>query len=236
MNAVEVTKLTKAFGARRALDGVSFELPAGAFLSIFGPNGAGKSTLLRVLATLARPTAGEAKVGGVDLLEEPEAARAQLGLISHSPMLYLDLTAQQNLELYAQMYGVEEPAARALELLDAVGLKHRRLDTVRTFSRGMTQRLAIARALIHDPQVVLLDEPYAGLDPRGIEIFDELIAAHREGRTFIMVSHDLTKGYEMCTHALVLARGRVVQFAPREQLDFPEFSQLYAQTVGLGVA
>ena len=138
--------------------------------------------------------------------------------------------------LYAQLYGVKNPQARVSELLEAVGLSHRRLDAVRTFSRGMTQRVAIARALIHDPRVVFLDEPYSGLDPHAVDIFDQLIDAVRADRTFIMVSHDLAKGFDMCTHALVLARGRVVQFAPKQQLDYGDFAALYRTTDGMGVA
>ena len=236
MNAVEVHNLSKAFGTRKALDGVSFELPEGAFLSIFGPNGAGKTTLLRVLSTLARPTAGSASICGIDLKEDSDEVRGLVGMISHAPMLYPDLTAEENLVLYGKLYGVADPQARASELLEAVGLSHRRLDQVRTFSRGMTQRVSIARALVHDPRVVFLDEPYSGLDPHAVDIFDELIASVRGDRTFIMVSHDLAKGFSMCTHALVLARGRVVAFAPKEKLDYDEFAALYRSTVGMGVA
>ena len=210
MNAVEVKHLSKVFGTRKAVDDVSFELPEGSFLSIFGPNGAGKTTLLRVLSTLARPTSGEAFVAGIDVREEPDD--------------------------YAKLYGVEDPEARVAELLDAVGLAHRKLDLVRTFSRGMTQRVSIARALVHDPDVVFLDEPYSGLDPHAVEIFDELIESVRGDRTFVMVSHDLAKGFAMCTHALVLARGRVVAFAPKDELDYGEFAALYRDTVGMGVA
>ena len=236
MNAVEVKHLSKVFGTRKAVDDVSFELPEGSFLSIFGPNGAGKTTLLRVLSTLARPTSGEAFVAGVDVREEPDEAREHIGLISHQSMLYPDLTAEENLLLYAKLYGVENPEARVAELLDAVGLAHRKLDLVRTFSRGMTQRVSIARALVHDPDVVFLDEPYSGLDPHAVEIFDELIESVRGDRTFVMVSHDLSKGFAMCTHALVLARGRIVAFAPKAELDYDEFAQLYHDTVGMGVA
>ena len=234
--AIRAQGLAKAFGTRKALDGVSFELPQGAFLSIFGPNGAGKTTLLRVLSTLARPTDGQASVCGIDLKEEPDKVRGLIGMISHASMLYPDLTAEENLMLYAELYGVANPKARVRELLDAVGLSHRRLDAVRTFSRGMTQRVSIARALVRDPQVVFLDEPYSGLDPHAVGIFDELIESVRGDRTFVMVSHDLAKGFEMCTHALVLARGRIVAFAPKDDLDFDEFSQLYRETVGMGVA
>ena len=236
MNAVEVHNLSKAFGTRKALDGVSFELPEGAFLSIFGPNGAGKTTLLRVLSTLARPTAGSASICGIDLKEDSDEVRGLIGMISHASMLYPDLTAEENLVLYGKLYGVADPQARASELLEAVGLSHRRLDQVRTFSRGMTQRVSIARALVHDPRIVFLDEPYSGLDPHAVDIFDELIASVRGDRTFIMVSYDLAKGFSMCTHALVLARGRVVAFAPKEELVYDEFAALYRSIVGMGVA
>ena len=234
--AIKTKKLSKVFGNRRAVDNVSIEVPQGAFLSIFGPNGAGKTTFLRVLSTLARASSGSATLMGIDIKEEPDKARDHIGLFSHNSMLYPDLTAEQNLLIYARLYGVENPEARVLELLESVELKHRRLDVVRTFSRGMTQRLSIARALIHDPDVVFLDEPYSGLDPHAVEIFDELIEQQREGRTFVMVSHDLQKGFAMCTHALVLAKGKVVAFDQKDALDFDEFSGLYRQTVGMGVA
>ncbi len=236
MNAVEAHHLTKVFGTRKAVDDVSFALPEGAFLSVFGPNGAGKTTLLRVLSTLARPSAGEARICGIDLKENPDEARASIGMISHAPMLYPDLTAEENLLLYAELYGVDNPKKRVGELLAAVGLSHRRLDQVRTFSRGMTQRVSIARALVHDPRVVFLDEPYSGLDPHAVEVFDELISAMREGRTFIMVSHDLQKGFDMCTHALVMAKGQIVSFEPRESIEYAAFADLYRTTVGMGVA
>ena len=235
-NAIETKKLTKVFGDRKALDKVSIEVPEGAFLSIFGPNGAGKTTLVRTLATLSRATSGTALVAGFDAKEEPDKVREHIGLISHNPMLYPDLTAIENLMFPAQLYGVVNAEERVRELLRAVELDHRRFDVVRTFSRGMTQRLSIARALMNDPDVVFLDEPYAGLDPHAVEIFDGLIEQLRDGRTFIMVSHDLQKGFDVCTHALVLARGRVVSYAPKEDIDFEQFRQLYRETVGMGVA
>ena len=235
-NAIETKKLTKVFGDRKALDKVSIKVPEGAFLSIFGPNGAGKTTLVRTLATLSRATSGTALVAGFDAKEEPDKVREHIGLISHNPMLYPNLTAMENLMFTAQLYGVVNAEERVRELLRAVELDHRRFDVVRTFSRGMTQRLSIARALMNDPDVVFLDEPYAGLDPHAVEIFDGLIEQLRDGRTFIMVSHDLQKGFDVCTHALVLARGRVVSYAPKEDIDFEQFRQLYRETVGMGVA
>lgn len=236
MNAIEASHLTKAFGARKAIDDVSFTLPEGSFLSIFGPNGAGKTTLLRMLSTLSRPTSGTVSIAGIEAKEKPDEVRERVGLISHLPMLYPDLTAEENLMFYARIYGVDDPQDRVDYLLDAVGLAHRKLDTLRTFSRGMAQRVSIARALVHDPAIVLLDEPYSGLDPHAVEIFDDLIGSVRAGRTFVMVSHDLAKGFAMCTHALVLARGRVVSFSERDALGFDAFADLYGKTVGMGVA
>jgi len=186
--AITCSDLTKVFGQRRALDKVSFELPEGAFLSIFGPNGAGKTTLLRILSTLARPTSGSAQILGFDLKEKPGDLRSCIGFISHKPLLYLDLSAEENLLLTARLYGVEAPEQRVSELLATVELTARRHDVVRTFSRGMTQRLAIARALVHDPQMVFLDEPYSGLDPHAVQIFDELLSKIRKSNTLAQAS------------------------------------------------
>lgn len=234
--AVDARRLVKAFGTRRALDGVSLQVPVGSFLSIFGPNGAGKTTLLRILATLSRPTGGSLSMLGVDALEDPESLRSRIGLISHRSMVYGDLTARENLELFARLYGMPDPAGRARELLGLVELDHRANDAARTFSRGMTQRLSIARALVNDPGLVLLDEPYAGLDPHAVRLFDELIARVRDGRTFVMVSHDLEKGFSLATHDLILARGRVVAFGTRDEFTEEGFRETYLATVGMGVA
>ena len=234
--AIQAQGLVKQFGQRRGLDGVDLMLPAGSFLSIFGPNGAGKTTLLRMLALLSRPTRGSLSMLGVDALEEPERLRGRVGLISHKSMLYGDLTARENLEFFSSLYGdAGADAGRIDELLRLVELDHRRTDAVRTFSRGMQQRLSIARALVNDPALVLLDEPYSGLDPHAAELFDELIGRVRAGRTFVMVSHDLAKGYQICSHAMVLARGRVVVCAEKSQVDPGAFRDLYLATVGAEV-
>lgn len=233
---IETKGLSKTFGVRKALNGVDFSLPDGAFLSIFGPNGAGKTTLLRILSTLTRPTAGSARILGFDLKEKPDDIREGIGLISHRSMLYLDLTAEDNLMFAARLYGVQQPERRVAELLSTVELTARRHDPVRTFSRGMTQRLSIARALIHNPKLVFLDEPYSGLDPHAVEILDGLIGSIREGRSFVMVSHDLRKGFELSSHVLMLAKGRQLVFAERSELDFEDFAEGYRRTVGMGVA
>jgi len=224
------------FGARRALDGVSFTLPEGAFLSIFGPNGAGKTTLLRVLSTLAPPSSGTATVLGKDVLEDASKLREHIGLISHNPLLYPDLSAEENLQFFADIYCLDCPQERIRELLSAVELDHRCLDIVRTFSRGMLQRLSIARALLHSPEMLFLDEPYSGLDPHAVDILDALLARIRKRHTFVMVSHDLEKGLELCSHALILAKGKVVLFEERNRIDVGEFKGLYRQTVGMGVS
>jgi len=234
--ALEVRELTRAFGVRRALDGVSFELPPYAFLSIFGPNGAGKTTLVKVLTTLLNPTSGNAKVLGLDVVADAVEMRKRIGLISHNPLLYPDLTAEENLLFFSEMYDVPDSRGRVTELLEAVELDHRRLDLTRTFSRGMLQRLSIARALLHRPEVIFLDEPYSGLDPHAMDILDGLIAQIRGEHTFVMISHDLDKGLELCSHALILARGKVVLYEPREAIDDAAFRETYRSTVGMGVA
>jgi heme exporter protein A len=234
--ALAVEGLTRIFGPRKALDAVEFELPSGAFLSIFGPNGAGKTTLLRTLTTLQNPSSGSAKVLGLDVVADAVELRSRIGFISHNSLLYPDLSAEENLLFFAEMYGIQDPAARVAELLDSVELLHRRFDLVRTFSRGMLQRLSIARALLHRPDVLFLDEPYSGLDPHAMDILDHLIAQIRSQHTFVMVSHDLVKGLELCSHALILARGRVVRVDQKEFIDDETFAAEYRSIVGLGVA
>ena len=234
--ALQVEGLTRQFGLRKALDGVTFEVPAGAFLSIFGPNGAGKTTLLRVLTTLLPPSKGTAKVYGLDVQADAVALRSMIGFISHNPLLYPDLTAEENLKFFSDMYGIADPEERVRELLVDVELDHRRLDVVRTFSRGMLQRLSIARALLHKPKVIFLDEPYSGLDPHAMDILDNLVAQIRAEHTFVMVSHDLDKGLELCSHALILAEGRVVSLQASSEIDRDLFGATYRSTVGSGVS
>jgi len=173
---------------------------------------------------------------GLDVVQGAVELRERMGFISHNPLLYPDLSAEENLEFFAELYCLERPKERINELLTAVELDHRRLDLVRTFSRGMTQRLSIARALLHEPEVIFLDEPYSGLDPHAMDILDELIASVREQHTFVMVSHDLAKGLELCSHALILAKGKIVLFEDKESIDEDEFASVYRSTVGLGVA
>ncbi|MCL2340000.1 MAG: ABC transporter ATP-binding protein, partial [Actinomycetia bacterium] len=197
-----------------------------------GPNGAGKTTLLRLLSTLDRPSSGQARVLGWDLRREADRIRQRIGLVSHHSMLYPDLSAGENLLFYARLYGLPAPQERVDELLNLVELSGRRHDAVRGFSRGMTQRLAIARALINDPQLLLLDEPYSGLDPRAVGILDSLIQTLRIERNLVMISHDLQHGYELASHLLILSGGHLARFSAKSALDSAAFQQLYRQIVG----
>ncbi len=200
----------KAFGERRAVDRVDVDLAAGECLALLGPNGAGKSTLLRMLATLLRPEAGELAVCGAQLPRDARRARAQIGYLGHDPLVYLDLTARQNLELYADLYGLPDAAARVSEALDRVGLRARSFDPVRTFSRGMAQRLGLARVRLHAPRLLLLDEPYSGLDAAGARLLDGVLAELEPGCGAVMVTHEVERGVALAGRVLVLRAGRPV--------------------------
>jgi heme exporter protein A len=180
---IELRKLTKSFGSKYALRGVNLRVMPGESLVIFGPNGAGKSTLIRILSSLSRPTSGTVHIGGLDLATHADGIRRHLGVVSHAPLLYDNLTAEENLRFFAGLYGMSQPEPRITLLLTQVGLTTRRGDLVRTFSRGMVQRLAIARALLHDPQVLLLDEPDTGLDPQAAEMLHDLLVQVSRGDT-----------------------------------------------------
>lgn len=232
--ALRVSGIEKRFGARRVLKSVDFELPQGASLVIFGPNGAGKTTLLRILSTLDRPSKGSCEALGLSYKEQVDMVRGCIGFITHNPMLYLDLTARENLVLFARLYGVDDPDRAADEMLSLVELKHRANDKVRGFSRGMTQRIAIARAFINDPRIVFLDEPYSGLDPHAAGIVDRMLAESRQRRTLVTVSHSLESGFAQASHVLLLAKGRQVMFSEQSRLDYDEFKNVYYEQVGVG--
>ncbi|MCL1890989.1 MAG: heme ABC exporter ATP-binding protein CcmA [Coriobacteriia bacterium] len=217
--AVELQSLTRNFGVRTALNKLDLTLPAGAFLTIFGHNGAGKTTLLRILATIEQASSGEAKVLGFSTKTEADEIRARIGFISHQPLLYADLTAEENLLFFARLYGVENAQEKTRALLAKTGLASRSLDVARTFSRGMIQRLSLARALLHDPELILLDEPYTGLDPQGTETLNALIDEIRDERSFILVSHHLESGLERATHVLTLDKGRIQFYGTRNEYE-----------------
>jgi len=222
--AIELEGLTRRYGERVALRDVTLSLPAGATLVVFGPNGAGKSTLLRVLSTLLRPHSGTARVLGRSLPEEGWAIRGRIGLLGHAPLLYRDLTGRENLVFHARLHDV--PLARADALLDQVGLAARAQDKVHTYSRGMVQRLAVCRAVLHDPELLLLDEPRANLDPAAREIVEPLIGA-ASGRTRVVTSHDPAGGLADADLALGLRDGAAALLARADAVDPAQIGALY---------
>lgn len=204
--ALRVQGLHKRYGHRRVLRGVSFAVPAGSVTVLFGPNGAGKTTLLRILAGLLRPDGGEVCVAGCRLPAERSALRARVGFASHQPLLYGELTVEENLRFYAELFALPEPLRAVEQALELAGLTSRRRDPVRTLSRGLQQRAALARAVVHDPAVLLLDEPDTGLDDAGLDILCRLL---RRPRTVLLTTHHLERGLALADRALLLLDGRI---------------------------
>lgn len=230
--ALEALALRRAFGPRRAVDGVSFALAAGECLALFGPNGAGKSTLLRLLGGLLKPTAGEARVAGRRVDDDP-AVRAGVGLLSHHALLYASLTAQENVAFAARLHGVRDAEAAARAALERLRVADRASTPVRRLSRGLQQRVAAARAVVHDPRVLLLDEPYTGLDAAGAEAMTEtLTALAAAGAAMVLVTHHLDEGLALATQVAVLHAGQLALHAPRAALgDAAGFARLYRDLV-----
>ena len=229
---IEVKKLVKRFGMKTVLRGVDFRVERGEFVALLGPNGAGKTTFLRILSSLARPSLGEVKVAGYLLPHQAAQVRARLGVVSHMPLLYGDLTAQENLAFYARMYGIVDFQLRITEVLEMVGLEPRRNDLVRTFSRGMAQRLAIGRAVLHDPEVILFDEPYTGLDQDASSMLDEVLkSVAAQGRTVVMTSHDLARAEDLATRFDILTRGVIAASSSRASLGSNNLLTFYKQAL-----
>ena len=225
---IKVSNLTKSFGPRAALAGVDLDVEAGEFVTLVGPNGAGKTTLLRIMATLTKPTSGTVRIAGLDSAKSGEAIRRLIGFLSHRTLLYDDLTAEQNLNFYAQMYDLDDAHARITNLLEQVGLTARRRDLVRTFSRGMQQRLSVARAVLHRPQVLLLDEPYTGLDPNASQSLTELLTELAgAGCTVLLTTHNLNRGLAIGQRVVVLNRGRIAFNEHRQDIEAETFPQTY---------
>jgi heme exporter protein A len=222
--ALEVEGLARHYGEREALSGVSLSLQQGQTLVVFGPNGAGKTTLLRVLATLLRPHEGSVRVLGSRLPQEAWAVRGRLGLLGHEPLLYRELTARENLRFHARLHGVAD--RRVGELLELVAMDGRSREPLRTLSRGMVQRVAVARAVLHDPELLLLDEPHANLDPAAIELVAPLIGAS-SGRTRVICSHDPGGGLAEADVVLGLRAGRPALLRRAAEVDPAEIAELY---------
>ena len=189
---------------------IDLRIEQGEFLTIFGPNGAGKTTLIKIMSTLVTPTSGRVMIDGMDIKDEPIKIRKKIGVISHETYLYHELTAAENLRFFGRMYDTKDIEARIDELIKQVGLSYRRNDRVRTFSRGMKQRLSIARALIHDPPILFLDEPYTGLDQHASATFDRILSGmNAHDKTRVLISHDLERGITMCDRAIILTGGHI---------------------------
>ena len=228
---VDAEQLVRAFGVRRAVDGVSFTLRHGECLALFGPNGAGKTTLLRLLAGLLAPTAGSCRVAGV-ALRDGRSARAQVGLVSHASMLYAALSARENVEFAARMYGLPDAPAAAQRALVTMRVADRADAPVRALSRGLQQRVSIARAIVHAPQLLLCDEPYTGLDEVGSAALTTALTERREaGAALLLVTHNLGEGLAVATHAAIMRRGRFARYEARSAVDASSYASAYRELV-----
>jgi heme exporter protein A len=228
---IEATDLARTFGSRTAVAGVTFSILPGECLAVFGPNGAGKTTLLRVLAGLLKPTSGSARVAGI-ALPGGSLARSRVGLISHHTMLYDALSARENVSFAARLYGIRDPRTRVDESLQRMLMLERADAPVRLLSRGMQQRVSIARAMVHQPQVVLADEPYSGLDESGARSLTALLGELRSsGTAVIIVTHNLAEGLSLATHAAVMQRGKFVRYEARDGIDPTSYVATYREAV-----
>ena len=229
---VEVAELTRDFGPRQAVAGVTFSLAPGECLALFGPNGAGKTTLLRVLAGLLKPTSGSARVSGIPLPGGP-LARSRVGLISHHTMLYAALSPRENVSFSARLYGIRDARARVEDSLRRMSMLERADAPIRSLSRGMQQRVSIARAMVHSPQLVLADEPYSGLDESGARALTALLQELRSaGTAIIVVTHNFVEGLSLATHAAVMQRGKFVRYDAADRIDASSYATTYREALG----
>ena len=229
---IKLDEITKRYGYLEALKKVSFYLDRGEFLSIFGPNGAGKSTLLKVLSSQTRPSSGQIFFDGIKLADLPNDFRRNFGVISHQPFLYENLSAEANLKFYGKIYGLTDVGRRIDDILKKVELSDRKDDYVRNFSRGMLQRLSIARSLLHDPEIILLDEPYTGLDQHASYILSNILKEQfNHSKTIIMVTHNLNRGYDLASKIAIMKRGKIVFFDDKVNIPEYEFEDIYLAKV-----
>ncbi len=232
-----VEKLTKSFGTQYALRGINLEIEQGRLLCIFGPNGAGKTTFLRILSTLSKASSGRILIDGKPLRDHAEALRQRIGVIGHATFLYDELTAYENLKFYARLYSIPSAEKRIREALQEVGLEARADDFVRTFSRGMQQRLSIARAMLHQPDILLLDEPFTGLDQHASNMLMSWLRDLKgENRTIVLVTHHLNHGLDLADDVAIFVRGRVAFFSAAAELDGTAFQKQYHDVVAAGGA
>jgi heme ABC exporter ATP-binding subunit CcmA len=228
---VEVKGIGKSFGNIVALEEVDLRVKKGEFVTIIGPNGAGKTTLIKILSTLMKPSSGEGRIAGFDLRKEEETLRKNIGMLSHYTFLYENLTAHENLKFYGGLYEVENIEKEIKRVIEEVGLETRLYDTVRTFSRGMKQRLSIARSIIHDPSLLLLDEPYTGLDQWSERKFKNILRRfHEEGKTIIMTTHNLSSSLELGDRVIILNSGKISHDQEVSGMDLEGLERLYPES------
>jgi len=209
--AVQAQDIRKQFGNFTALNGITIDIRRGEFLALFGRNGAGKTTFLKIAATLMRASHGKLRIEGFDIDEDPERVRSKIGFLSHNTYVYRDLSPIENLRFFARLYGVNDAEQRIPALLDRVGLRRRSTDPVRSFSRGLQQRIGIARVLLHRPSLILLDEPYTGLDANAVHVLNEILdEAVQQGNTVILTTHDIEQGLRSASRAAIVDRGKLV--------------------------
>ncbi|UGV39727.1 ABC transporter ATP-binding protein [Methanococcoides orientis] len=222
---LSLSNVSKSYGNVPVLKGIDLDIKKGEFLAILGSNGAGKTTLVKIMSTLSSPSEGSVEINGHDVADDPVSVRSMIGMISHETHLYNDLSAEENLRFFGKMYGISagDLEDRINELLEQVELTGRSDDRVATFSRGMKQRLSIARALIHEPQLLFLDEPYTGLDQHASRTFENVLRdLDPEDTTRVMVTHDITNTFKMCSRVLILDNGKVVFDSPISDLSSAE--------------
>jgi heme ABC exporter ATP-binding subunit CcmA len=226
VNALEIEGVWKYYGDYAALRDIAFRVSSGSTVALLGRNGAGKTTLLRIVGGLAKPTRGSVRILGEDVRQQ--ASRRRIGVLGHGISLYDELSATENLMLFARLYGLEEPRMKAHAWLERVGLARVRDGLVREFSRGMRQRLAVARAFLHEPEVLLFDEPFTALDDRAIAVLQSLLAeAHAMGRTIVMSTHQLREALELATHVALIRRGQIAYAGERRQEMLDDTGWLY---------
>ena len=237
---IEIENLVKTYDFLPVLRQLNLSVERGEFVALLGPNGSGKSTLLRLLAARSRPTAGQIRIGGWSLPDEAQHVRAQIGLVSHKSLMYENLTAAENLRFFSTLHNLngEGREQRIAELLQQVGLSRRADHLLRTFSRGMQQRLTIARALLHQPHLLLLDEPYTGLDQSAAETLDALLReAAANGHTILMATHQFDRAVLLASRIVILSRGRVGYDAAAHRTgDAVALASVYAETTGMAAA
>jgi heme exporter protein A len=230
--ALEVEHLARRFGRTVAVDDLSLCIEAGEAVALFGPNGAGKTTFLRLCATLLRPSAGRVRVFGLDAAANGIAVRRRIAMLAHESYLYPDLTPLENLRFHARLFSVADAEKRVRFLIDRLGLVGWAHRPVRALSRGLLQRCALARVLLHEPAVLFLDEPFTGLDLEAQTTLVEVLAeAHRQGTTLLMSTHDLASGLTLCTSALVLVRGRLASYGAVDPTARDDFERRYRALV-----